>query len=126
MDKRPNRIMIVDRDPVARKLLAQYIAGKGWDVVSAAGPEEALRSFAAGSFRIVLTGIDLERWLEGIQVVKAMLQRDPHVCVALMTCAVPHEEMVRHESFGPLLFKPLRACDIDALLRPLPTSPVAP
>ena len=117
--------MIVDRDPVARKLLTQYIAGKGWDVVPTADTGEALRSFAAGSFRIVLTGVDPDGWLEGIRTVKAMIQRDPQVCVALMTQSSPSPEMARQADFGPLLVKPLRACEIDALLRPSPAGPVA-
>ena len=111
--------MIVDRDPVARKLLTQYIVGKGWDVVTAADSDEALRCFAVGSFRLVLTGVELEGWLAGIAAVKTMMHRDPHVCVALMTGEAPHPDMARQPGFGPLLVKPLRACEIDALLRPL-------
>jgi DNA-binding NtrC family response regulator len=116
MDNRPNRILIVDSDPVARRLLAQYIVGKGWDVVSAVDGAEALRSFDVGVYRVVLTGVDRAAWADGVGLIRTMLRRDPRVRVAIMTGGTPDAEMAREAGFGPLLIKPLRAVEVDDLL----------
>lgn len=85
MTSNPVRILVVDDDPLVADSIAEYLAGVGYDVTTAARAEVALELLveaAAGHgthpgrpFAVVVTDMAM-RGMDGLGLIKAMRERD--------------------------------------------------
>lgn len=77
-------VLIVDDDPVIRRMLEKVVSGYGYSTKTAASAEEADHWLSAIRFHVVLLDIDLPR-MNGVEFLTWALARDPEVAVIMLT-----------------------------------------
>jgi EAL domain-containing protein (putative c-di-GMP-specific phosphodiesterase class I) len=77
-------VLIAEDDDLHRAVLARVLRCEGYTVVAVSNGLEAAQAFAAGSFDLVLSDIDMPG-LSGIDLLRAIRKRDPEVPVMLLT-----------------------------------------
>jgi two-component system response regulator AtoC len=107
-------ILVVDDDPGMCELLADGLAGHGYDVTFVTDASEALRRSEQDSFEAVVTDVSL-RGMDGLELCKALVTALPDVPVIVMT------------GFGSMdtAVRALRAGAYDFLTKPLDVDVVA-
>ncbi|NTU79895.1 MAG: response regulator, partial [Chloroflexales bacterium] len=115
------RIMVVEDDPGQREALQRWLGAHGHSVLAAASAEEGLELLGRHEVDLLLSDYGLHGALSGIDVVRGALSARPGLRCALMTdwarASVYQAEIDALRALGvPLLVKPLRPADIDALL----------
>jgi DNA-binding NtrC family response regulator len=107
-------ILVVDDDPAMCELLADGLAGRGYDVAFATDASEALKRSREGSFEAVVTDVNM-RGMDGLELCKALVTALPDVPVIVMT------------GFGSMdtAVRALRAGAYDFLTKPLDVDVVA-
>src|SRR5262245_66137646 len=78
------RLLVVDDEPDARGLVAEFALEGGYDVVQAANATEALVAVAAGSIDAVITDVVMPG-MDGIELARRIKARYPGVPVLVMT-----------------------------------------
>jgi len=79
-----NRVLVVEDDAAMRELLSDSLQRRGFEVVKAAGGEEALQQCAEGDFDVVLTDLNMPR-VSGLQLCERITQSRPDVPVVVVT-----------------------------------------
>lgn len=107
----PARILVVDDEPALRRGVARMLTEQGHAVVEAEDGAAALRALDAGTFDAVLSDIAMPK-LSGVDLLKAIRERDLDVPVVLITGAPSVETAAKAVEYGALdyLRKP---ADID-------------
>jgi two-component system, OmpR family, response regulator len=78
------RVLLVEDDITARMLLADVLSSAGYDVITAAEGDAAIRALAEHSFDVVLTDIRMGN-VDGIQVLASAKSRPRPPAVILLT-----------------------------------------
>lgn len=115
------RILVVEDDPGQREALRRWLSDQGHTVLAAASGEEGLALLGRHEIDLLLSDYTLHGELSGIDVVRGALAARLGLHCALMTdwarASVHRAEIDAVRALGvPLLVKPLRPADIDALL----------
>lgn len=85
----PRRILLVDRDPDARKLARCFLESEGHQVFSCDDPARAVRFFCLqGRVDLLLTDIDLP-YLSGIQLAREAVAARPQLPVVIASPEAP-------------------------------------
>ncbi len=111
------RILVVDDEPVVRTGLAQALERLGFEVRLAAAGEEGLRIMAAWPAGIVLLDVRLPD-MDGVEVLKRLLQDHPETVVIMITGYPTIEGAVESIKQGALdyLVKPFHLDHLEALV----------
>ena len=78
------RILVVDDEPEFREMLAEYLGGKGFEVLEADGGEEALVQVPASRPHIVLLDL-MMAGIGGIETLRGIKAVRPETCVIMVT-----------------------------------------
>ncbi|MBI5233455.1 MAG: response regulator [Deltaproteobacteria bacterium] len=84
MEKRPDRILIVDDDRSIREALFDYLSEKNYQVETADSGDVALEAIKSKGFDVVLTDLMLPG-MDGIEVMRLVREYDQDIAVILMT-----------------------------------------
>lgn len=107
-------ILFVDDDPLIRDVLPEVMTGRQFRSLVAEDGHEALRILAEAHIDILVTDIVMPD-LDGIELaIQAKLIR-PNLTVVLMTGYL--SVAPRADTVAPLLFKPVRPEEIEAVIR---------
>ncbi len=109
----PSRVLIVDDDPIFRRLLERYYAKAGWEAVTVAGIAEGLSAYARGKFDLVLVDYLLEDG-HGQEFVQGVRDTDLDVPILVVSGAFDLEALTGfvREAIDDVLAKPI---DFDKL-----------
>jgi DNA-binding NtrC family response regulator len=112
------RVLVVDDEPVARKMLSRILTRDGYEVSVATGGEQALRSLGAQRFDVVLTDLVMPG-LDGLGVLREARRLDDGIEVILMTGHASVETAIEAMKVGAFhyLQKPLRPDEVRGLVR---------
>ncbi len=87
------RVLVVDDEPDAVELLQEFLTSKGYEVITAQGGEEALRSVKEDRPHLILLDVRMPK-MNGLEVLKRVKEIDREVGVIMVT-AVNEEETGR-------------------------------
>jgi CheY-like chemotaxis protein len=87
------RVLVVDDEPDSVELLQEFLAAKGYEVLSAADGEEALQKVKADRPHLILLDVRMPG-MNGLEVLRQVRQIDQEVGVIMVT-AVNEEETGR-------------------------------
>ncbi len=79
-----SKILLVDDDPLLREVIGDFLSSSGYEVESAANPEEALKSFSPGKFDLALIDQNMKK-STGIKLMSELHKRDPQTYFLIMT-----------------------------------------
>jgi DNA-binding NtrC family response regulator len=77
-------ILVVDDDPLHLRAMRTLFERKGWSVVGATNPWDALAAYERERCDVVLLDLDLPQ-LSGLRLLELMRERDPDVVVLMLT-----------------------------------------
>jgi|HubBroStandDraft_5_1064220.scaffolds.fasta_scaffold48316_2 EAL domain-containing protein (putative c-di-GMP-specific phosphodiesterase class I) len=102
------KILVVDDDAPLRRASARILGAEGFQVVQAEDGEEALRLLTGGEFDVVVSDVMMPR-TTGLQLLRAIRERDLELPVILMTGAPSTESALEAKRHGALhyLTKPV-------------------
>ena len=111
----PGRVLVVDDEASVRRVLERFLRGAGHEVVGAASGKAAMDRLAAGTFDVVLSDLAMPG-MNGIELLRAVRERDLDVPVVLMTGAPDLATAMHAIEHGALRYivKPI---DIPELLQ---------
>jgi len=110
------RILVVDDDRASCDVLREIFAAQGWAVETAQNPEQALRLAERGTFDLVVSDINLEAQMSGLDLLKQLRERCP---VILITGFGTLESAVRaaREGAWDLISKPFKVQEVISAAR---------
>ena len=111
------RVLLVDDEPTVRRTMARLLSESGYEVEAAASGEEAVHKLADKRFDVVLSDIGMPR-MNGIQLLRAVRQRDAYVPVVLLTGEPAIETAAKALEYGAFryLTKPVRFAELESAL----------
>jgi CheY-like chemotaxis protein/anti-sigma regulatory factor (Ser/Thr protein kinase) len=80
----PRTLLVVDDDPSIHELIGAMLAGKNWELDSAANGDEALSRLGNRAYDLVLTDI-LMPGMDGLTLLGEMRNRFPYTSMVVMT-----------------------------------------
>ena len=107
MEKKKDKILIVDDEKDFREVLCEFLDGKGYDVVGAQNGKDAMKRIESNEFQIIFMDVKLPD-TNGTEVYKAMKQIDTKAKVVMMTGYL-HEPLAEEDiesNFRGYLHKP--------------------
>ncbi|MCG8349212.1 MAG: response regulator transcription factor [Chloroflexales bacterium] len=78
------RILLVEDEAIARRVLHAMLTHAGYDVISVGSGEEALEELEQQRFDLLLTDLQLRK-IDGVAVMAAARERDPEIEVIILT-----------------------------------------
>ena len=116
---RQRRVLIVEDEPVLRRLAVRVLTRHGYDVLEAEGPGEAiaLAEQHPGAVHLVLTDVMMPD-MRGWDLVERLRPSQPAAKVLYMSGYVDESETGSH-LVQPLLLKPFRPTELIARIRTL-------
>jgi len=119
-------ILVVEDNPINRKLARNVLSSRGYRVIEAASGEEALRSVAAEPPDLVLLDVQLPG-MDGIEVVRR-LRSDPDTAELIVVALTAHaartdEERALSAGCAGYITKPIRLADFPAQVESFLRSP---
>ncbi|HPJ33289.1 MAG TPA: response regulator, partial [Spirochaetota bacterium] len=101
-------ILVVDDDPLVRKVLKRYIAGLGYNVETAEDGKGALEMLGAGQYDLVLTDLQMPR-LGGRELLSTMSNDYPNVPKIVLTGHGTNDDIIAALKAGAydFLYKPI-------------------
>lgn len=108
--------LIVDDDSSLRRVLQRALEKKGWTVQTADSGEAALRAWSAASFELLVSDINLGD-LNGIDLAKALTNRQPDLRVILVSGLPENFYRARLAGFSAFLQKPFIMEELWRLVR---------
>lgn len=111
-------ILIVDDEPMIRRLLWEFLARHGYDVVEASNGREAVTMASKSSVDLVITDLFMPEQ-EGIETIRQLRKERPGLKILAMSGAFGGEflPMVRYLGADNILHKPLRYDDVLRAVR---------
>jgi EAL domain-containing protein (putative c-di-GMP-specific phosphodiesterase class I) len=83
----PARVLVIDDEPLMRKLLGRLLTVAGYEVVVTEGGAEAIELLWHSTFDVVVSDVNMPG-VDGIEVLRFVRERDPDLPVILVTaCA---------------------------------------
>lgn len=86
--RRRNRILFVDDEPNIRLTLPPVLEQHGFEVKAAASVAEAVAQIKASPFDVLISDLNIEEGGDGLRVVSAMREKQPH-CITLILTGYP-------------------------------------
>lgn len=110
-----HRILVVDDDQLVGKTLTSFFKTKSHDVVTCLSGQEALARDDLASFDLLITDLQLPE-IDGIDLITAVLQRQPEMATLLMTGHASIDSAVRALRHGAVDYiqKPFTLVAFDA------------
>lgn len=111
--KDKGNVLVVDDEEVMRDVLQTLLEEDGYTVVLVGTGKEALEKAADGAFELVLLDLMLPD-TNGVEVMKDLLQIDPHLAIIIITAFGTYEKAVKATKLGAFDFitKPFKNDDI--------------
>ena len=97
------RVLLADDDEHVRRPLGRSLAGAGYEVVTVENGREALAQLREAPFDVIVSDIVMPE-LDGIQLLRAIRERDPDVPVVLVTGAPDVDTAMQAVRLGALLY----------------------
>lgn len=97
------KVLVADDDALVRGALVRSLTALGYDVTAAANGLEATELLGRGQFEVIVSDIAMPE-IDGIQLLKAIRQRDPDVPVVLITGAPDVATAMQAVRLGALLY----------------------
>ncbi|HAH06076.1 MAG TPA: hypothetical protein DCM05_06030 [Elusimicrobia bacterium] len=104
---RLNSVLVLEDDPAVREFLVHYIDSAGWAVESARNGAEAFRAFERRKFGWLVADVVLGDELDGIDVARTLLLKEPGLKVAMISGVPGVAERVEAAKVGPFFPKPV-------------------
>jgi DNA-binding NtrC family response regulator len=116
----PVSVLVVDDEAVIRDTLAEFLAGEGFAVATAATGEDAVKRAAAKSFDVCLCDLHLPK-MDGLEVLAQLAARSPDTAVVLVTAYGTVETAVEAFQTGAAdyLMKPVMLAEVATKVRRL-------
>jgi EAL domain-containing protein (putative c-di-GMP-specific phosphodiesterase class I) len=113
------RVLVVDDEPLLRRALARVLAAEGFEIVQACDGAEALAQLEETAVDVVVSDVQMPN-VTGIEMLRAIRQRDMELPVILLTALPSIEAALEAKRYGAFhyLTKPVdSACLVLAVLR---------
>jgi DNA-binding NtrC family response regulator len=112
------RVLVVEDDPVARRLLVESLERAGFSCTGTSGTDEALRAAAAEPPQVVVTDIRLAG-ADGLELLRALRERLPRVQVITVTAFGSLDTAVRAIREGAFdhISKPFPLDEMERMVR---------
>lgn len=107
------RILVVDDDAGSCELLSEILTAQNWEVRIARSPEKALELSENESFDLVISDINLEAGLSGLDLLKSLREKSPVVLVTGFGSLETAVEATR-EGAWDFISKPFKVDEIVA------------
>ncbi|MBI4248665.1 MAG: response regulator, partial [Elusimicrobia bacterium] len=110
-----NRILVADGDEATRRSVEELLSAKGYPVTACACGEEAIRLLSDPGRQFGLVFLELMfQDIGGVEVVKALHRRQPHVPIILLTGDTDRSLLFQAMTLSPLtvISKPFKGQDI--------------
>jgi two-component system cell cycle response regulator CpdR len=114
----PLRILYVEDNDIVREVTSELLAQDQRQIVACATAEEALKTFTAERFDLVITDVSLPV-MSGLDLARSILKLRPHVPIIL---ASGYDLDFAVENWGTnvrSIIKPFEADEIEAIMRKL-------
>lgn len=108
--------LVVDDDASQRRLLQRALEKEGWEVQAAESGVTALEAYTAGSFELLVSDVNLGD-LNGIDLAKALTQRQPSLRVILVSGLPENQYRAWLAGFTTFLQKPFDMEELWRLVR---------
>jgi len=114
----PIPILIVDDEADLRNLLVEALQDQGYAAVGADGGAQALARVAERHFPVIFTDLNMPGGLSGLELLRAIHDRDPQAMGILMTGYATTESAIQALKRGAYDFiqKPFKLAEIEASL----------
>ena len=110
------RILVVDDDRASCDLLREIFAAQGWESESAQTPERALELGARGPFDLVVSDINLEAAMSGLDILRELHDACPVILVSGFGTLEAAVEAAR-EGAWDFISKPFKVEEVVATVR---------
>ncbi|HXO37866.1 MAG TPA: response regulator [Candidatus Acidoferrum sp.] len=113
------KVLVVDDQELLRVMLQEALEINGFEVVTAAGVNEALRCIAAGKFDVLISDLHMPDKGDGLTVVSAMRNAHPEA-VTLVYSGYPEMDEATNAILlqaDQILVKPLKIQDLMKIIR---------
>lgn len=110
------KILVVDDDKASCEMLGEILATQGWETVSAGSPESALELAAENKFDLVISDINLEAGLSGLDLLQRLREQAPVILVTGFGSLETAVEATR-EGAWDFISKPFKVDEIVASAR---------
>lgn len=119
------KILVVDDEPMALKLVQTILEKRGFDVVVAASGKDALKAIKSqgGSIGLLITDIVMPE-MDGISLAVKAVEYDPELPVLFMSGFVTEDEVDQAASINSYAFirKPFRPATLVQAVRKMLTT----
>ena len=121
-----HNILIVDDEENTRAGMSKLLTAEGFDVQSAVDGKEALSRLHNGSFRLVISDLNMPN-LDGIEFLRVVQREYPDVSVIILTAAGGTDSYIKAMNLGAVeyLCKPLKLDALKSVMRSMAHRSVA-
>jgi EAL domain-containing protein (putative c-di-GMP-specific phosphodiesterase class I) len=109
------KILLAEDDEQVRRSLARSLVATGYDVVTAEDGRRALQLLGEGAYDVIVSDIAMPE-LDGIQLLRAIRERDTDVPVVLVTGVPDVSTAMQAVKLGALVYLP-KPIDLDEIKR---------
>ena len=110
------KILVVDDDKASCELLSEILTAHGWEVLTASSPAKALDLSDQNAFDLVISDINLESDLSGLDLLKNLREKSPVILVTGFGSLETAVEATR-EGAWDFISKPFKVNEIIATTR---------
>lgn len=106
-------ILVIDDNEDIRFTVQEICDFGGWQAETAVNGKEGAEQFQSGRHQLVLVDFHMPEW-DGLQTVKAIRKKDPHVPIIVLTVDERFElaEAFTKEGANDFALKPIKAADL--------------
>lgn len=114
----PDRILVVDDEPKARKAVEAHLTQRGYEVLTAASGEEALGILVRQKIACMIAEARVFGTVKG-ELLSRSLTKDPHLAVIVLSSLPDVTDAVRYLQYGAMdyLPKPLDLSHVEAAVQ---------
>jgi putative two-component system response regulator len=114
----PERVLVVDDEPKARKLVEVHLTRRGYEVLTASSGEEALATLLRQKIACMIAEARVFATSSG-ELLSSSLSRDPHLAVIVLSSLPDVTDAVRYLRYGAMdyLPKPLDLSHVEAAVQ---------
>ncbi len=99
MEQKPNKILVIDDDPLIRKIFSKFLTGKKFTVLEAENGREGLRLFNEEIPDLVLTDLRMPE-MTGLDVIKTISEKSIQIPIIVVSGTDDIKEMVGALRYG--------------------------
>jgi CheY-like chemotaxis protein len=114
----PLRILYVEDNDIVREVTCELLAQDQRQIVACATAEEALKTFVAEPFDVVITDVSLPV-MSGIELARSILRLKPHMPIILASGYDLDFAVENWAANVRSIIKPFETLEIEALMRQL-------